>query len=74
MTRILFKFIIYQSCERALKKGRVKSKIVRKSSLNFTFGQGRYLISDVARPNSNKAILVQIFLRFEIVTLTMYFV
>ena len=27
MTRILFKFIIYSSCERALKKGRVKLKI-----------------------------------------------
>ena len=34
MTRILFKFIICPSCERALKKGRVKSKIVRKPSLN----------------------------------------
>ena len=37
MTRILSllsnnKFIIYPSCERALKNGRVKSKIVRKSS------------------------------------------
>ena len=32
MTRILFKFIIYPSCERALKNRRVKSKIVRKSS------------------------------------------
>ena len=32
MTRILFKFIIYPSCERTLKNGRVKSKIVRKSS------------------------------------------
>ena len=32
MTRILFKFIIYPSCERALKNERVKSKIVRKSS------------------------------------------
>ena len=32
MTRIFFKFIIYLSCERALKNGRVKSKIVRKSS------------------------------------------
>ena len=30
MTRILFKFIIYPSCERALKNERVKSKIVRK--------------------------------------------
>ena len=29
MTRILFKFIIYPSCERALKNGSVKSKTVR---------------------------------------------
>ena len=36
MTRILFKFIIYPSCERALKKGRVNSKIVRKSSFRDT--------------------------------------
>ena len=41
--------------------------MVRKSSLNFTFGQGSCLISDFARPNSNKAALVQVFLRFEIV-------
>ena len=32
MTRILFNFVIYPSCERTLKSGRVKSKIVRKSS------------------------------------------
>ena len=31
-----FKFIIYPSYERALKNGRVKSKIVKKSPLNFT--------------------------------------
>ena len=37
-----------------------------KSSLNFTFGQGSCLISDFARPNSNKVSLVQVFLRFEI--------
>ena len=43
MTRILFKFIIYPSCERPLKNGRVKSKIVRKLSLNFTFGHGSCL-------------------------------
>ena len=41
MTRILFKFIIYPSCERALKNGRVKSKIVRKSS----FGDMIFLTS-----------------------------
>ena len=32
MTRMLFKFIIYPSCEKAFKNGTVKSKIVRKSS------------------------------------------
>ena len=32
MTRILFKSIVFPSCERALKNGRVKLKIVRKSS------------------------------------------
>ena len=31
MTRFLFKFIIYLSCERALTNGRIKSKIVRKT-------------------------------------------
>ena len=31
MTLILFKFIIYPSCERTVKNGRVKSKIVRES-------------------------------------------
>ena len=65
MTCILFKFIIYQSCERALRNGRMKSKIVRKLSLNFTFGQGSCLVSDFAWPNSSRAILVQVFLRFE---------
>ena len=65
MTRISSKFIIYPNCETALKSRRVKSKTVRKQSLNFTFDQGSFLISDFARPNSNKAILVQVFLRFE---------
>ena len=35
----------------------------RKSSLNFNFGQGSCLISDFARSNLNKAVLVQVFLR-----------
>ena len=34
MTRILFKFIVYPYCERALKNGRVKSKLVRKLSFD----------------------------------------
>ena len=54
MTRILFKFITYPSYP---KNGKVKLKIFRKSSLNFTFGVGISLISDFARPNSNKAVL-----------------
>ena len=65
MSRALFNFIIYPSCERALKNGRVKSIILGKSSLNFTFGRGSCLTSDFARLNSNKAALVQV-LRFEI--------
>ena len=60
------------SCERALSNRRVKSKIVRKSSLNLTFGS--CLISDFARPNSSKAVLVQVFLRFEIVNFNNNFV
>ena len=67
MTYILFKFIIYPFYERVFKNGRVKSEIFRKSSLNFTFGQGSCLISGFAKPNTNKAVLAQVFLRFEII-------
>ena len=67
MIRILFKFIIYSSCERALRNERVKPKTVRKWSLNFTFGHGSCLILDISRSNLNIAVLVQVFLRFEIV-------
>ena len=66
MTLILFKFIIYPSCEKALNNERVKLKILWKSSLNFIFGQGSCLISDISRLNSNKAVLLQMFLRFNI--------
>ena len=48
MARILFKFIIHPSYERALKHWMVKSAIFRKPPLNFSFGQGNYLISDFA--------------------------
>ena len=41
MTCVIFKFIIYPSCERALKNGRVKSKTVRKLS----FGDMIFLTS-----------------------------
>ena len=51
ITRISFRFTIYPSCERALNNGRVKWKVVWKSSLNFTFGQGSWLISDFATPS-----------------------
>ena len=67
MARILFKFNIYPSFERALKHGMVKLKIFRKSSLKLSFGQGNYLISDFTWTNSIKAVLLQISLRFEIV-------
>ena len=66
MTLILFKFIIYPSCERALNNWRVKSQTFRKSPLNVTFGQGSCLTSDFARPNSGKALLLQISLRLDI--------
>ena len=59
---------------KGLKNGKVKSKIVRISSFNFTFGQGSCLVSDLARPDSNKAILVQVFLRFEIIIFNNNFV
>ena len=49
-----FKFFFYPSCEKALNSRRVKSKRFRKSSFNFTLGQGSCLISDIARPNLNK--------------------
>ena len=49
MAGILFKFIIHPSYETALNNHRmVKSKIFGKSSLNFSFGQDSYLISDFA--------------------------
>ena len=67
MDRILFKLIIYPSFERALKYGMMKSKMFRKSSLRFSFGQDSYLISGSAWINSVKAVLLQISLRFEIV-------
>ena len=64
MARVLFKSIIYPLFERSLKHRMVKSKIFKKSSLTFIFGQGSYLISDFAWPNSIKAVLFQISLRF----------
>ena len=46
----------------------------KKLPLKFTFGQGSCLISGFAKPNSNKAVLVQVFLRFEIVIFNNNFV
>ena len=42
--------------------------------LNFTLGQGSCLISGLTRANSNKAVLVQVFFRFEIVIFNNNFV
>ena len=67
MALILIKFIIYPSFEMVLNHEMVKSKIFKKSSLNFSFGQGSYLILDFAWPNSVKSVLLQISLRFEMV-------
>ena len=53
------------------REGEIKN---RRSFLNFTFGQGSWLISAFARSNSNKAVLVQVFLRFEIVIFNNNFV
>ena len=64
MSLILFKFFIHPSCERALNNGRVKSKIFRKSSLNFTFGRAA-VSYHFARLNSNKTVLLQISMRFD---------
>ena len=74
MACILFKFIIHPSYERALKHGMVKSTIFRKSSLNFSFGQGSYLISDFAYPNSVKALLLQVSQRSGIIIFNNNFV
>ena len=71
---ILFKFITRPSYKRALKQEIVKLKIFRKSSSNFRFGQGSYLISDFAYPNSVKAVSIQIPLRSEIVMFNNNFV
>ena len=73
MTRILFKFFLFTHLVKGLEErdGEIKN---RKSSLNFTFGQGSYLISDFARPNSYKAVLAQVFLIFEIVIFNSKFV
>ena len=38
----------------------MKPKIVRKSSLNITLGQGSCLISDFVTPNSKKPVLVRV--------------
>ena len=67
MACILFKFIIHPSYERALNYRMVKSTIFGKSSLNFNFGQGTYLTSDFAKPNSVKFVFLQVSLRSEII-------
>ena len=74
MACILFKFIIHPSYERALKHGLVKSTRFTKSSLNLSFGQGSYVISDFAQPNSVKAVLLQVSLRSDIIIFNNNFV
>ena len=67
MACILFKFNIHPSYERALNHRMVKPKIFGKSSLNFSFGHGSYLISDFALPKPVRAVLLQVSLRSEII-------
>ena len=67
MTRILFKFIVYPSLERVLKTGRVESKTSRQSSLNYPFGKRGCPILDFTTPKSNRPVLLQISLRFQVV-------
>ena len=74
MARMLFKFINLPSYERALTHRMVKSKIYGKSSLNFSFGQGSYLISDFAWLNSVKALFLEVSLRSEIMIFNNNFV
>ena len=74
MARILFKFIIHPSYERVLKHRMVKSTIFRKLSLNFSFGQGSYVILDFAQPKSVKAVLLEVSLGSEIIIFNNNFV
>ena len=67
MTRILFKFIVYPSLERVLKTGRVESKTLRQSSLNYPFGKGACPILDFTTPKTSRPVLLQISLRFQVV-------
>ena len=64
MTRILFKFMIYPSCERVLKNGRVKLKMFRESFLNFTFGQGIRLC--LAKLKQSRIVQISIIFDIEI--------
>ena len=74
MARILFKFIIHPSYERALNHRMVKSTIFGKSSLNFSFSQSSYLTSGFAKPNSVKFVFLQVSLRSEIIIFNNNFV
>ena len=53
--------------KRAWRSGGWNSEIFRKSSLNLNFGQDGCLESELARPISNRAILLEIFQRLGIV-------
>ena len=60
MTPVLFKFIIYPSCERALNSEGLKSQMFRKRSLNLTFGQGSCLTLDFVSQIQTKTSLITI--------------
>ena len=72
MTRILFKFVIYLSCERALRNGRVKSKVRSCLWTSLWSEQLSYIRLYWVKLKQNR--IGQVFLRFEIVIFNNNFV
>ena len=57
-------FIVYPSFEKSLGEREGEIKNIMKFSLNLPFGQDDFRKSDLARPNSSKAVLLKIFQDF----------
>ena len=60
MTRINLNLLFIHLLKRVWKNRMVKKYIFRKSYLNFTFAQDNCRKSDFVKPNSSKAVLVEI--------------
>ena len=73
MAGIYLSLLFIHLLNEPLKHVTVKSKIFRKSSLNFSFGQDSYLMPDFAWTNSIKSVWLQTSLRSEIVIFNNYF-